>query len=129
MGLLAGVGLTPLHVRLGPAGVPDGATPARAAEGDMIVVSSPLFELGAVTATPAGLAAVRRSGQSYWSFIARHLAGDWGNVDADDRAANNRAVEAGERLLSSYTTTLGEELWVLSEADRSATTLLLPSDY
>ena len=95
----------------------------------MIVVTSPLFELGAVTATPAALEAIRRSGQSYWAFLSRHLAGDWGEVDAGDKTANDQAVAAGERLLSSYTTTLGESVWVISEADRSTTTLLLPCEY
>ena len=59
----------------------------------------------------------------------RHAAGDWGEVDAEDWSLNDQAVLDGTRLLSAYRTLKGEKLWVITEADRSSTTLLLPSEY
>ena len=61
--------------------------------------------------------------------LRRHAAGDWGEVDPDDRAANDDALRSGERLLSVYQSATGTTFWVLTEADRSATTVLLPDDY
>ena len=61
--------------------------------------------------------------------MVRHMAGDWGEVDAEDKAANDLALMDGSRLLSAYTTTKGQKLWIITEADRSVTTILLPSDY
>ena len=62
------------------------------------------------------------------ALVRRHLAGDWGDVDKDDAKANERALKWGERVLSSYEVN-GEKLWVLTEADRSATTVLTPDEY
>ncbi len=62
-------------------------------------------------------------------LLARHATGDWGELDAEDRAANGRAVATGERILSAYTLTTGEQLWIITEADRGATTMLLPREY
>ena len=59
----------------------------------------------------------------------RHRAGDWGEVDAADAAANDRAVSEGERVLSAYTLKDGTRLWVITEADRSSTCILLPDEY
>jgi hypothetical protein len=89
----------------------------------------PLFSLGHLVATPAALAAIARSGESARVFFGRHAAGDWGDVCEEDKKLNDQAVSAGERLLSSYRTTKGEKIWIISDADRSATTLLLPDDY
>ena len=61
--------------------------------------------------------------------IRRHASGDWGDVDAEDRAANDRAIQDGDRLLSVYRTTSGIKFWIITEWDRSATTVLLPEDY
>lgn len=61
------------------------------------------------------------------SFV-RHVSGDWGDVDEEDRAANDRAVKEGGRVLSSYEDD-GQRYWILTEADRSMTTILLPEDY
>ena len=60
---------------------------------------------------------------------AHHLAGDWGEVDEDDRAENDLSLREGFRLLSAYRTKHGVKFWVITEADRSATTVLLPSEY
>ena len=66
-------------------------------------------------------------------FVARHAAGDWGELDAFDRRQNELAVKEGTRILSAYTIPLGngetERIWMITEADRSATTILLPQEY
>lgn len=89
----------------------------------------PLFSLGRLLATPGALRALEEAGEPPLSYLARHESGDWGEVDAEDRRANDRAVEDGSRILSVYRTSLGTRLWVITEADRSATTLLLPQEY
>ena len=61
--------------------------------------------------------------------MGRHLRGDWGDVDAEDRATNDRALEGGGRLLSAYHTKSRVKFWIITEADRSATTVLLPEEY
>lgn len=61
--------------------------------------------------------------------LARHAAGDWGDLCGEDRAANDRAVAVGARILSAYHTPEGVKLWIITEADRSATTILLPEEY
>jgi hypothetical protein len=63
-------------------------------------------------------------------LLSRHRSGDWGDVDAADAAANTRAaVEGDERVLSAYTLKDGTRLWIITEADRSCTTILLPEEY
>ncbi|MBY0457639.1 MAG: hypothetical protein K2V38_09900 [Gemmataceae bacterium] len=83
--------------------------------------------LGRTVATPAALAAV--SPLDIAAALRRHASGDWGDVDPDDRAVNDDALRSGERLLSVYRSANGVTFWVLTEADRSATTVLLPDDY
>ena len=61
--------------------------------------------------------------------LSRHLNGDWGDVDETDKAANNRALRYGDRLLSAYHAPDGTRFWIITEADRSCTTVLLPDDY
>ena len=62
-------------------------------------------------------------------FLARHAIGDWGELEPTDVAENKYSLIHGFRLLSSYQTDAGEKLWIITEADRSATTLLLPDEY
>jgi len=62
-------------------------------------------------------------------FLSRHLRGDWGDLDQEDRTENELSLKYGFRLLSSYQVTETEKLWVITEADRSVTTLLLPEEY
>jgi hypothetical protein len=62
-------------------------------------------------------------------FIRRHATGDWGDLDEDDKAENELSVGEGFRILSAYTMERGVKLWVISESDRSVTTILLPSEY
>ena len=61
--------------------------------------------------------------------LQRHQAGDWGDLGEEDWQENDQAVQAGMRLLSSYRSDSGVQFWIITEADRSATTLLLPDDY
>ncbi len=88
-----------------------------------------LFDLGKTVATPGALEALQRSGQSPAVFLQRHNNGDWGDVDGHDQKENAIAVREGGRILSSYKTLLGEVVWVITEADRSSTCLLLPEEY
>ena len=83
--------------------------------------------LGRIVATPAALGTV--SQPDIVAALRRHASGDWGNVDPDDRAANDDALRSGERLLSVYRSATGTTFWVITEADRSVTTVLLPDDY
>lgn len=86
------------------------------------------FPLGRIVATPAALDLLARHGRQPIEFIARHARGDWGELDPEDARANAAALRCGARLLSSYP--LGDDkLWIITEADRSVTTLLLPGDY
>ena len=87
------------------------------------------FELGNIFLTPGALAALSESHQQAAEFLQRHINGDWGELDAHDRAENELSIEQGFRILSSYRTSSGEKLWIITEADRSATTILLPSEY
>ena len=86
------------------------------------------FPLGHVVATPGALDVVRTHGLDVLDLVHRHARGDWGDVSEHDAQANDRSVEGGTRVLSAYETA-GGKLWVITEADRSATTVLLPSDY
>jgi len=90
----------------------------------------PLFSLGQVVATPGALAALEKAGQTPLEFLARHVRGDWGELSEEDRKENQFSLERGFRLSSSYRTDAGDtKLWVITEADRSVTTILLPEEY
>ncbi len=84
--------------------------------------------LGRVVATPGALNLLRKSGGHPFDFLARHAAGDWGELCEFDRRQNQIALREGLRVFGSYETTAGR-CWVLTEADRSVTTILLPEDY
>ena len=90
---------------------------------------STLFPLGQIVATPGALAALERAKQPPACFLARHAIGDWGALEPTDVAENRYSLIHGFRLLSSYQTDIGERLWIITEADRSVTTLLLPEEY
>ena len=85
--------------------------------------------LGQVVVTPGALQALEEAGQSPREFLRRHVVGDWGELGEEDRVENEFSVAKGFRILSSYTLSTGEKLWIITEADRSATTLLLPEEY
>jgi hypothetical protein len=95
----------------------------------VIQIAKPKFRLGQVTATPGALDALEESGQTPFDFLSKHLTGDWGIVDDEDKHANDDALIHGERLLSAYLTNKGIKIWVITEADRSSTCLLLPTEY
>ncbi len=101
----------------------------------MIAINkTPLFKPGKIVATPACLEELEQAGQNLWEFLARHLAGDWGELDAVDKLSNDDAVKDGSRLLSAYVLKNGVKIWIITEAEddtgsREATTGLLPDEY
>ena len=88
-----------------------------------------LFPLGRTLATPGALEALEQSGQDAGEFLCRHQSGDWGDLSKEDKQENDYSVDKRLRILSAYHTSRGEKLWVITEADRSVTTILLPSEY
>jgi hypothetical protein len=89
-----------------------------------------LFHPGSVVATPGATEALARAQVSPTTLLMRHLSGDWGEVGEEDKEANTRALLEGNRLLSSYSLPAdGATLWIITEWDRSVTTLLLPEEY
>jgi hypothetical protein len=89
----------------------------------------PRFQLGQVVGTPGALEALQQAGQDPLALLARHVAGDWGELDEEDRAENEFSIENNLRLLSAYTLPTGVKVWLITEHDRSVTTLLLPEEY
>jgi len=87
------------------------------------------FPLGQIVATPAALEALRKAGQSASEFISRHSTGDWGEVCNEDKEANEVSLKEGSRILSAYRLTDGTKIWIITEADRSSTCILLPEEY
>jgi hypothetical protein len=87
------------------------------------------FPLGQTFITPGAQDALAQSGQSARAFLSRHVTGDWGDLGADDKAENDFSVDKYLRIFSAYHTADGVKVWVITEADRSATTILLPSEY
>ena len=92
-------------------------------------IRSSRFPLGRVLATPGALETLQKAGQQPQEFLDRHSQCDWGELDSHDIRENEISLQSGFRLLSSYTTAAGDRLWIITEADRSATTLLLPEEY
>jgi len=88
---------------------------------------SPKFSLGQLVATPGALEAL--NDESFWPYIKRHANGDWGEINPEDAAENELSLQHGFRLLSAYRLPCGERIWIITEADRSATTILLPEEY
>lgn len=88
----------------------------------------PLFPLGALLFTRSIDDLVREGQIDAFFYLHRHLCGDWGDIDAEDWAANNMALHSGDRLLSAYQVTEDLRFWIITEADRSVTTLLLPDE-
>jgi len=86
------------------------------------------FPIGRILATPGALRVLESARISPLTLLIRHQTGDWGDVSADDAQENELSVEQGFRILSSYRVG-AEKLWVITEADRSATTILRPDEY
>jgi hypothetical protein len=89
----------------------------------------PKFELGRVVGTPGAIRAMALTGQGPAEFLDRHAGGDWGDVDADDKKANDDDLAHGGRLLSAYRLKNNTKIWIITEWDRSQTTILLPDEY
>lgn len=88
----------------------------------------PLFPLGQVLATRGVLMHLERQGIAADPYLDGHARGDWGDVPTEDAEANRYAILTGARILSSYRIA-GERVWIITEADRSVTTVLFPSEY
>ena len=94
----------------------------------------PLFPLGRVVITTNLQAKLRETNPERWEaeligLISRHTSGDWGDLDEDDKRQNDLALVRGFRIFSAYETVSDVKIWIISEADRSVTTVLLPEDY
>lgn len=85
--------------------------------------------LGRIVATTAAVTALVLADETPFLYLVRHASGDFGDVDAEDAQLNRDAIVNGDRVLSAYTLSSGERIWIITEADRSITTILLPSDY
>ena len=92
-------------------------------------MSSARVALGKFDATPGALDALQEAGQGALEFIRRHVTGDWGELSEEDKQENVLSVREGFRILSSYTLKSGVKIWLISEAERSLTTILLPDEY
>jgi hypothetical protein len=88
-----------------------------------------LFPLGHLVATPGALAALAERGVQPVDLVHRHLTGDWGELDEHDVHENRFALRSGLRILSSYRLNDTTKVWIITEADRSSTTILLPEEY
>jgi len=88
-----------------------------------------LFSPGQIVATPGAVEAMYRAKTLPAFLLDRHVSGDWGDVPAADAAENELSLREGFRIISSYALESGERVWVITEHDRSRTTLLLPSEY
>ena len=87
-----------------------------------------LFSLGKIVATQGAIALLEANELNPWDYLNRHQTGDWGDLDKEDKQANQLAIQYGGQILSAYTIH-NERLWIITEADRSSTTLLLPCEY
>ncbi len=95
-----------------------------------LVLNRIKFRLGQTSMTPGAIEALQNEGLSPWALLCRHVTGDWGDLDADDLQRNEEALTTGARIFSSYLLPKTQEtIWVITEADRSSTTLLLPDEY
>jgi hypothetical protein len=100
--------------------------------------AEPRFELGELCYTPGALDVMQRYQVSPFQLIARHVAGDWGDVCPEDAQTNEEALQEGSRIFSVYVlppplsegeTLAAAKVWIITEADRSVTTILLPEEY
>ena len=92
------------------------------------------FSLGQLVATPACLSAFEATGETPLPFLQRHLSGDWGDLDDEDKQANEQALKDGSRIFSAYHLNDGTKIWIITEAigpdgKRASSCCLLPDDY
>jgi len=88
-----------------------------------------LFSLGQVVSTPGALETLEALGVAPITLLHRHISGDWSDMDTEDQRANRRAIKEGSRVFSSYLIADDTKIWIITEADRSSTTILLPDEY
>ena len=95
----------------------------------MVAIVEPKFSIGQTVMTNGAIAAFQKNDEQPMTYLRRHILGDWGECCDDDAKENEWSLENGERLMSVYS--MGDEtkIWVITERDRSVTTLLLPSEY
>ena len=103
--------------------------PGREAVAGHIFCDVPRFTLGVLVATPGAIAVMDRTGMTADILLRRHQAGEWGDVPPEDAQENEFAIGRELRILSSYNANDADRLWILTEADRSATTILTPDEY
>ena len=94
-----------------------------------MLIKNPLFHLGNVVATHVALNALQSCNVTPAQLLQLHVSGNWGSVCEEDALANDVAVKNGERILSSYRIGEYTRVWIITEYDRSVTTILLPSEY
>jgi len=87
------------------------------------------FALGQTYITPGAEEALMIAGQTAIEFLRRHMTCDWSELADDDAQENELSLREGFRVLSAYRTSKGQKLWIITEADRSSTTIVLPSEY
>lgn len=92
-------------------------------------MAEPKFPLGQIVATPGALEALAVAGVAPEDYLGRHVCGDWGTLSEDDREENELSLREGLRILSAYILPDQTKIWIITEADRSATTILLPEEY
>jgi hypothetical protein len=88
-----------------------------------------LFSPGHIVATRGALAALEEAGENPAPYLLRHMTGDWGDLDEFDKTENESALENHYRIFSAYHLKNGTRIWIITEADRSSTCVLLPSEY
>jgi hypothetical protein len=91
-------------------------------------MGNPLFSLGKITATPGALAVLEESGQKPETFLRRHARGDWGDCVEADKQENYLSIKESFRIISVYKID-DQKIWIITEADRSSTCILLPDEY
>jgi hypothetical protein len=87
------------------------------------------FPLGQLVWTPGAIEAFQQAGEGPLSYLRRHVRGDWGDVDEGDAQENEFSVDRHLRIFSVYHLKDNTKIWIITEADRSATTILLPEEY
>lgn len=87
------------------------------------------FPLGRIVATPGALELLSEARVEPLDLLSRHASGDWGKLGEEDRRENELSVRRGFRILSSYPVGENKKVWIITEADRSVTTILLPEEY
>jgi len=92
-------------------------------------MARPLFDSGQIVATPGALEALAEAGGIGLEYINRHLKGDWGDLCDEDKQTNQEALKHGFRLMSAYILPTWVKIWIITEHDRSVTTILLPEEY